>query len=283
MDIPSLETFLKTNSAPELPDGPVAMIFVEDEVGVGSSIRHHARLGFENILLLGRDELNLPVDCQQLCHRIECDLPVEAAVNKIIEAYAGRWIYYCYNAEYLHFPFCENRSIEELIAFVQEERRQATFTYVVDLYADDLEANLLGYSLESAQLDSSGYYALTRLRDGEVMERQLNIYGGLKWRFEEHLPRLKRRIDRVCLFEAQKGLQMDADFLFNIEEYNTFECPWHNSTSVAICSFRTAKYLKSNPGSTFEIDTFKWSKSEKFHWNSRQLMDLGLMEPGQWF
>ncbi|MCP5085475.1 MAG: hypothetical protein GY952_01520 [Rhodobacteraceae bacterium] len=278
----SLESFLNASGGSSLPKGPVALIFAEDDVGTGACIRHHARLGFPNILVMADADLSLPEDCQAMCHQVISELPVNEVVNKAIEAFAGRWLYYCYNAEFLHFPFCEDRSIEEMIAFVTEERRQSVFTYVVDLYTDDLEANPYGYSLESAHLDVSGYYALKRWRDGSFKDRQLDIFGGLKWRFEEHLPALKRRIDRVSLFQAQKGLQMDADYLFNEDEYNTYQCPWHHSTTVAVCSFRTAKYLKSNPGSTFEIDTFKWAKSEKFHWNSRQLMDLGLMEPGQW-
>ncbi len=286
MTAPSLDAFLKARKA-DLPKGPIAIIFAEDEVGIGSTIRHHARIGFANILLLARDDMVLPQDCQDICHQIANDpfneIPLNVAVNKVNEAFAGRWIYYCYNAEYLHFPFCEDRSIGELITFITEERRASAFTYVVDLYAADLDNNPDGYSLETAHLDSSGYYALTRWKDGDVMDRQLSIYGGLKWRFEEHLPWTKRRIDRVALFEARKGLEMDGGQLFNDEEYNTFECPWHYSVTIAVCSFRTAKYLKSNPGSTFDVDSFSWAKSEKFHWNSQQLMDLGLMEPGQWF
>jgi len=50
-----------------------------------------------------------------------------------------------------------------------------------------------------------------------------------------------------------------------------------------VVSFRTAKALKANPGSTFEIDDFRWHNSTPFEWHSRQLLDLGLMEPGQWF
>ena len=261
----------------------MALVFVEDDIGVGSCIRHHARLGFRNILLLGAGNVDLPDDCEDLCHKIDSDLSVPAAINKAIEAYPGRWLFYCYNAEYLHFPFCEDRSVEEFTTFINEERRHTSFTYVVDIYSDDLDISPFGYSLENAHLDKSGYYALTRYRDGEIMERQLDVFGGLKWRYEEHFPYEKRRIDRIGLFQARKGLEMDGDNLFNDQEYNTFECPWHNSASSAVCSFRTAKYLKSNPGSTYEITTFKWDKSEKFHWNSRQLMDLGLMEPGQWF
>ena len=283
---PSLDAFLKSGTS-DLVKGPIAIIYAEDDIGLGSTLRHHARIGFKNILLLGQSDLPLPTDCLGLCHHIDNDpangIPLNVAVNKVNEAFAGRWIYFCYNAEYLHFPFCEDRSIEELITFITEERRTSAFTYVVDLYAADLDNNPVGYSLEDAHLDSSGYYALTRWKDGNVMDRQLSIYGGLKWRYEEHLPWTKRRIDRVSLFQAQAGLQMDQEHLFNIEEYNTYQCPWHHSVTITVCSFRTAKYLKSNPGSTFDVNTFAWAKSEKFHWNSQQLMDLGLMEPGQWF
>ena len=286
MKADSLDTFLK-KQAGALLKGPVALVFAEDEIGLGATLRHHARIGFENIILLAQEDIVLPADCVDLCHHVVNDPGSQetlvSAVNKAIAALDGRWLYYCYNGEYLHFPFCETRSVTELITFISEERRRSAFTYVVDLYAADLDNNPYGYSLEDAHLDASGYYALNRWKDGQLMERQLSIYGGLKWRFEEHLPWSKRRIDRVALFRARPGLQMDEDQLFNDEEYNTYQCPWHHSVTIAICSFRTAKYLKSNPGSTFEVNSFAWAKSQKFHWNSQQLMDLGLMEPGQWF
>ena len=55
------------------------------------------------------------------------------------------------------------------------------------------------------------------------------------------------------------------------------------SYDTARAIFRTAKALKRNPGSTFDIHTFRWHNSTPFQWHSRQLLDLGLMEPGQWF
>jgi len=283
LQAPSLKSFLKSSKFSNMPTGPVALIVVEDDVGVGACIRHHSRLGFQNIILLGMAEFEVPSDCLDLCHQVRCDHPLYQAVNLVIEADSGRWLYYCYNAEFLHFPFCEDRSIQELITFISEERRSACMSYVVDLYCDDLDVNPLGYSLESAHLDSSGYYALPRKSGTDFLDRQLSVYGGLKWRFQEHFPMVKCRIDRICLFQAAKGLKMGEDLLFNDPEYNTYECAWHNSTTIAVCSFRTAKYLKSNPGSTFEINSFNWYKTQKFHWNSQQLMDLGLMEPGQWF
>ena len=85
------------------------------------------------------------------------------------------------------------------------------------------------------------------------------------------------------LFRAKEGLQLRPDFTFSDEEYNTYACPWHNSLTAAMCSFRTAKALRRNAGSAPHIRTFKWRNSAPFQWHSQQLLDLGLMEPGQWF
>ena len=53
--------------------------------------------------------------------------------------------------------------------------------------------------------------------------------------------------------------------------------------TAAIASFRAAKALATNPGSREAIGSFRWRNSEPFQWKAQQLMDLGLMEPGQWF
>ena len=116
-----------------------------------------------------------------------------------------------------------------------------------------------------------------------AIERQLDFHGGLRWRFEEHVPETRRKIDRIAIFRAKQGLTLREDHTFSDEEYNTYACPWHNNLTAAIVSFRTAKALKRNPGSTFDIRTFRWHNSTPFEWHSRQLLDLGLMEPGQWF
>ncbi|MDE9449676.1 hypothetical protein J3R80_04240 [Aliiroseovarius sp. Z3] len=282
-----LTDFLSTG-AKALAKGPVAMIFVEDLVEVESTITHHQNAGFIEILVLAPDVLDLPAALENTIHRIPYavarDGAVEHAVNKVIDAAPGIWLYYCFNAEYLFYPFCETRSIGELLAFHTEERRDAVLTYVVDLYADDLTTHRDAVSLDHAYLDKSGYYALGRPDgDGNPRERQLDFFGGLRWRFEEHIPPARRKIDRISIFRAKKGLKLRPDHTFSDEEYNTYACPWHNNITVSIASFRTAKALKSNAGSTFEISTFKWHNSTPFEWTSQQLLDLGLMEPGQWF
>jgi hypothetical protein len=285
----SLEDFLQTGK-PLLRKGPVALIFIEDEVEIATTLRHHLNCGFKQVVALMPDAFALPPDVETLVHRVPYDCtPPEAvtdAVNKVIAAATpGCWLYYCYNAEYLFYPFCETRSVTEMLSFHMEERRAAMLTYVIDLYAGDLTAHPTAVSIEDACLDRSGYYAQGRKdpTTGEPRDRQLDFFGGIRWRHEEHIPEASRKIDRIALFRTDKGLVLHPDHTFNAQEYNTYACPWHHNLTAAICSFRAAKALKRNPGSTFDIKSFKWHNSAPFEWHSRQLLDLGLMEPGQWF
>ncbi len=289
MQYRSLDDFLENGKA-ALVKGPVAMVFVEDLIEVETTLVHHQMAGFETVILFAPTILDLPDQLEDEVYRVDYDTAAndatQTAVNAIIEAAPGLWLYYCYNGEYLFHPFCEDRTIGEMLTFQTEERRDAVLTYVIDLYAEDLNQHPNAVSLEHAWLDKSGYYALGRgdpKNGDQIKERQLDFFGGLRWRFEEHIPASRRKIDRISLFRAKKGLLLREDHTFNDEEYNTFACPWHNNITTAIVSFRTAKALKSNAGSTFDIHSFKWHNSTEFKWNSQQLLDLGLMEPGQWF
>lgn len=279
-----------TRGAEALQRGPVALIFAEDGVELDTTLRHHRHCGFRSVILFGAEELAPPEDLRgkvhHVAHYMHRDGALQAAVNRLIPAAGGQWLYYCYNAEYLFFPFSENRTVAEMLAFHTEERRDAMLTYVVDLYAGDLQRHPDAVSLDDAWLDKSGYHALARpdpKHHNHPKERQLDFFGGLRWRFEEHIPEDRRKIDRIGIFRARPGLTLREDHTFSDEEYNTYACPWHNNLTAAIVSFRTAKALKRNPGSTFDIRSFRWHNSAPFEWHSRQLLDLGLMEPGQWF
>ncbi len=272
-----------------LAKGPVCLIFCEDGVEVDSTIRHHLAQGFRRVVVLAADSVAIDADLTPKVIRVgfnpAADAALETAVNTVIGMVpAGTWIAWVHNAEYLFYPFCEDRSIGELTTFCAEERRDSLLTYVVDLYAPDLEAHPDAVDTGDAHFDRSGYFALVRRgRDRNPKERQLDFFGGLRWRFEEHIPPARRRIDRIAIFRAKPGLTLRPDHTFSDEEYNTYACPWHNSPTAVIASFRTAKALKRNPGSRDAIRTFTWPNATRFGWSSRQLLDLGLMEPGQWF
>ena len=282
-----LNGFLKT-SAPKMKKGPIALIFAEDEVELDTTIRHHLGAGFLHVVVFALPEFAIADDAAKEIIRVDHNMLVpralETTMNAVMKATGDVWIYYCYNAEFLFHPFCEHRTVGEMIAFNVEERRNAILTYVIDLYAGDLNQDPNAVNIKDAHLDKTGYYALARKdRWNNDLDRQQDFFGGLRWRFEEHIPAPRRRIDRVALFRNQPNLVFNADHTFNTSEYNTYACAWHHSLSATICSFRTAKALKRNPGSTYDIDTFKWHNSIKFEWDSQQLLNLGLMEPGQWF
>jgi hypothetical protein len=289
MPHPSLSDLLDRKHA-ELGKGPLALVLAEDEVELDSTLSHLLASGFRDVVLLAPDGVAIQPEhgarVHLVSHPVHAEGALVAAVNLAIARLPGTWLHYCHNAEYLYFPFRETRRVRELLTFHAEERREAMLTYVIDLYAGDLDANSNAVSLDDAWLDRSGYYALARkdpARDWQPKERQLDFFGGLRWRFEEHIPYARRRIDRVSLFRAKPGLKLLPDFTLSDEEMNTFTCRWHHSLTAAVCSFRTAKALRTNPGSRHAIRTFRWPNSVKFDWHSQQLMDLGLMEPGQWF
>jgi hypothetical protein len=285
----SLQAFLSRHRG-VLARGPVAILLAEDGVELASSIRHALDKGFRAVVLVADPALPLPPEAEEprvhvAAHPLLAEGAAVEAVNACLRAARpGTWMSYFFNAEYLFFPFCESRSVAEMCAFAESERREAVLTYVVDLYAGDLDRHPTAVSLDDAHLDRSGYYALQRVdRRGHPLERQLDFFGGLRWRFEEHVPPARRRIDRVGVVRAAPGLELRPDHTFNRPEHNTYACPWHHSLTAALCSFRVAKALKRNPGSSFEIRTFRWHNSAPFAWHSQQLLDLGLMEPGQWF
>ncbi len=289
MELASLDD-LRSRGKSLLAKGPVALIFAEDAVEIASTVTHHAQFGFAEIIVFLPRTLSPPDEAKDRAHWLSYDTHAPAAVPNAVNALIAAappttWFSYCYNAEYLFFPFCEHRSIGEMIAFHAEERRDAMLAYVVDLYASDLGRFPNAVDRDSAHIDRSGYYALARLdaATGEAKERQLDFFGGLRWRFEEHVPAKRRKIDRIAIFRAKPGLKLRDDHTFNDEEYNTYACPWHHNLTAAVASFRTAKALKTNPGSMFDIPSFHWHNSARFEWSSQQLLDLGLMEPGQWF
>jgi hypothetical protein len=286
---PTLDDFLSRQRT-LLEKGPVALIFVEDDVETATTLRHHLQSGFETVIAFMPDAFDLPEAVASKVYRVAFDCAIAedvfAAINRVIcAATPGCWLYYCYNAEFLFFPFCETRSVTEMLRFHSEEKRDAMLTYVVDLYAGDLATHPNAVALDNAFLDKSGYYAQARYlgTNSTPEERQLDFFGGMRWRFEEHIPWASRKIDRISLFRARADLELLPNHTFNVPEYNTYACPWHHNLTAAICSFRTAKALKRNPGSSFDIQTFRWHNSVPFEWHSRQLLDLGLMEPGQWF
>ena len=69
----SLDAFLKSADT-TLKKGPVGMIFVEDDIEVGSTVRHHLDSGFKQLLVLMPDAFDLPEDVVDKVARIDFDI-----------------------------------------------------------------------------------------------------------------------------------------------------------------------------------------------------------------
>ena len=205
----TLDDFI-ASGADVLRQGPIALIFVEDSVEVNITIKHHLGLGFGIVLVFAVDDIAIDPAHEEVVHRIAYD-PIEpeavcTSVTRVIGAANGQWVYYCHNAEYLFYPFCETRSVKAMLQFPAEERRDAMLTYVIDLYADDLDAHPNAASVERAHLDKAGYYALARTDPDakwEPKERQLEVVGGVRWRFEGHSTEQRGQTGRRSLSSAK--------------------------------------------------------------------------------
>lgn len=289
MPYPSLADLL-TAKAKDLAKGPLALVLVEDEFEVRSTLAHLLKIGFRDVILLSPPGVELAAETAARVHVASHDVHAEDAlpnaVNAVIDRLPGTWIHYCYNAEYLYYPFSNTRNVRELLAFHTEERRAAMMTYVIDLYAGDLSTAPNGVSLTDTWFDQLGYYALERkdpANNWQPKERQIEVYGGLRRRFEEHVAWERRRIDRISLFRAKPGLRLLPDLTLSDDEMNTYACAWHHNLTAAVCSFRAAKALCTNPGSRHAVQGVRWRNSIPFEWNDRQLLEHGFIEPGQWF
>lgn len=292
----SFEDFV-TRGRGHLARGPVALIFAEDTAEVAATVDHHIARGFRTVALMAPgwvlDRVEVPPDTATVIHDVRtAPGGIAAAVSLALKvAEPGTWIYAGYNAEFLYHPFCETRTVAEMLAFHVEERRTAMPCMTVDLYPDDLCAvpNGVagGLSRGRAHFDATGYFALPRKDPANgwaEIDRQVEIFGGLRWRMEQHIPWARRHLDRIALVRADRGLALTEDWRIDGDpERNTLNCPWHRNLTATVASFRVAKALATNPASREKIAGFMGPTSMRFDWTGQQLMDLGFMEPGQWF
>ncbi|MEJ2035873.1 MAG: hypothetical protein P8X69_07295, partial [Maritimibacter sp.] len=78
----------------------------------------------------------------------------------------------------------------------------------VDEEIETLRARLIGAGIAAGEVQRTSFKWFFNL-----FEKRL------PWRFEEHIPKDRRKIDRISLFKAKPGLKLRADNTFNDEEY----------------------------------------------------------------
>ena len=261
-----------------IPSGALAGILLcESAWHAMASARRLVRQGVDLLIVVGGE---LPEDPG--CPLLTIAQPVTDAnapelLTTLIPKFAGRWVIWLWNGEFFVFPFGENREIGDLTDFLGDERRKGLYCYNFDLYAPDLPSPDQAPELFELNIDRVGYHAFPR------DNQQLRVYGGLGWRFQELLPDRLRQIGRTSLFLARPGLRMGEEFFINDDEYASVSCPWHRNPTGAVMSLRRAKRIMAHPEFPQLRQRLLWDGTQSFDWTSAQLLDLGLIEPGQWF
>ncbi|MEM7188461.1 MAG: hypothetical protein AAF439_02510 [Pseudomonadota bacterium] len=273
---PTVSAFASARAA--LPAGVVAVLLCESARHVQASAERLAEQGAAAIIYVGREEV--------------CDLegPAEIAIaerprtdryrkqlNALFDALDGRWVLWLWNAEFFVFPYCETRSLAEMTGFLQDERRRVLFSYALDLYGTRLPAAKDDPRQTGLCFDRIGYHAFPK------PGQQLRVYGGLGWRFEELAPRGMQQIGRSCLIRAQRGQHLNREMLFGDDDYDSVSCKWHNSPTGAVMTLRRSSRIMAHENFPAASDRLMWQGTTAWDWSSQQLLELGMIEPGQWF
>ncbi len=277
MDHQTIADFARKGA--DLPGGVVTAILCESALHLDATAQHAVEQGSSSIVALGRASAALGDPGVPVIRIAEdpSDRNVPDLIPQIMDALEGRWVLWLWNGEFFHFPFCETRTLGDLAEFLDAERRKLIYTYAFDLYADPLPGAQARLRDCEMHFDRIGYYAFPE------QDQTLKVYGALGWRFEEIAPSWMRQIGRASLVRAERGMDMKRDLHFEDPDFASVSCPWHRSPTAAMMSLRATRRILAHPAYPGRRGNLIWHGSVPFEWTSRQLLDLGMIEPGQWF
>jgi hypothetical protein len=228
------------------------------------------------------------------------------ALNYLRHRYArNRWCLSVEPYDLLVFPKSETRHIRDLTDFLESEQRKHAFAIVVDAYGDGPAAELSasGEMPPPEQLpffDRFGYQTAA----AEELD-VIPILGGVQRRYlygdePQKAPALNRipllKVTWDCYYLASTRVVVPTRF-------NTPHSPWHSTTTTCLLRYaligsemslhiaKQAEPAQLYPDSVTPLfagseamisATLKNQGSQKFT-SSRDLLDCGLLNNGQWF
>lgn len=276
MHYPTAKAFIRAK--PSLPAGIVGIVLCESAVHADHSAQALVDRGVGTVIAIGAHggitDPGVPVVRIDEAPELHSD---RAILNTVFRALDGRWVVWLWNGEFLLFPFYETRTLADLTQFLADERRRALYAYAIDLYSRDMPPPAAPPDTSALYFDRIGYHAFPK--DGG----QLRLYGSLGWRFEELCPPALQPIGRTGLLKVGPDTVLDRERLFGQTDLDSVACPWHHNPTAAIFSLRRTQRILAHPGFGPVADRLFWDGSTQCQWSSRQLLELGMIEPGQWF
>ena len=262
---------------PKLPAGVTAIVLCDSPRQAQNTVSHLLDQGAGLVVTIG-DCGALEVDGRP--HVQIAEPPTVRPykmLTQVLGGLEGRWIVWLWAGEFLFYPFAESRNLAELTSFLSDERRRVLYCYALDLYGQAMPSGGDDPRAIELYFDDIGYQPFP------MDDKCLNLHGSLGWRFEELSTRDMHQIGRSSLIKADAGLTLDRFWRFGAPEMDSVACPWHNSPTGAVMSLRRAYRIVAHPGFPDVADDLIWQGSVRFEWSSRQLLERGMIEPGQWF
>jgi hypothetical protein len=217
----------------------------------------------------------------------------------------GRWCLSIEPNELFVFPHCETRQIKDLIEFVETERRGHVFALVIEMYGERPAASH-DRSIEDHPLAALPYfdpYGYTTAAPGRF--RNILVRGGL-WRraLFTNSPRRTPAVNRVPLVKWRWYFVYLAGTRFILpRRLNLPHPPFHSSptacllrfalldddASLALAAKAEARQILGDGGGLCypgveELRRLSLKEEMSVHFtSSRDLLEYGLLNPGQWF
>jgi len=277
-------------------------------------VEHHRRLGVDEFVFLDLSEdgglaaqLREQPDCAVWRPRAGAD-PGQAIywLNSLRRRYAtGRWCLSLEPSDLFVFARSESRRIKDLVEFLETEHRDHVYAVVVEMYGDRPAAGLSLGAGESPldrlpYFDPFGYWISDTGNHGNVLMR-----GGVQRRtlFAE-TPARSPSLSRIPLVKWRRfNAYVAGTRLMVPTRLNTPHSKWHTSPTACLLRFalldgdaslaaaaaaESHEIVPDDGGSSYAAiprlrrRELKQAASARFT-ASTDLVNCGLLNPGQWF
>lgn len=185
---------------------------------------------------------------------------------------AGRWCLSIDVTDLFVFARCETRPLRALTDFLETEHRGHLYALVIETYSSTPPLESAGEPL----FDPCGYVTDAPGQDGGVAVR-----GGPRRRTTfRTLPAMTPPIDRVPLVRWRRHhAYLEGTRRLRPSRLNAPHAPWHSSPTACLLRLGT---LTPDASAAPERDRLCIDISRRYR-SSDDLVECGLLNPGQWF
>jgi hypothetical protein len=269
----------------------VAIIYVEDaDLPCNQLLNYYFSIGVDFIVIVVNTLENLVTlrECTASAfkdHRVAIVsrsgagiFDLDLCLSQLAQKYfCGKWILFCNQYEYLVYPYCESRSLKDLIAYQDSLKEKSVGALAVDCFGSD---DIISQDFVPSSLLNSGCYFVSK---GYLIEKdwQVDTFScRVLHRGMEVAPSMQREVASTALVKWRHHYSTTGKMRRVIpkQRNHVFAC---SKIHVALISFEF--WLKSDKFGRLPKDQIELiinSSSPLSHWSC--LAEQGLMNLGEW-